>query len=116
MIEFCSKYLGEKGPAKEICERIINLLPLGDVQEPQTWLEWSYNWITPGNVHLNLLLHTILIIAGFIIGFYRAPKISYAQYLYQKQVTADPIQSLGRHLCSIIPPPIAHNSDKYGPL
>ena len=85
MIE-CSNYFGAKGPAKEICEKIINFLPLEEAKEEQTLIEWSYNWITPGNVHLNLILHSILIIAGFIIGFYRAPKISYAQYLYQNQV------------------------------
>merc|ERR1719402_702223 len=86
MSSYCSYYLGKKGPIKEICEKLVLLNPFRTPEiKPQTFLEWCANWITPGNVHLNLILHTLLLVCGFIIGFYRRPRISYAQYIYQKQ-------------------------------
>merc|ERR1711937_331018 len=83
----CVYYFGEKGPMKDLCTKLVPLFDKRNIPwgSPETEPNQTDRWVTPGNVHLNLLLHFILALAGFIYGFHRRPRVSHAQFLYQKQ-------------------------------
>ena len=84
MAGFCEKYFSNIF-AEEKCEMVLKFLYLSSGEKPFTFLNWIKYWVTPGNVHLNFILHIFLCVCGFVVGFYNSPNISYAQYIHQKQ-------------------------------